>query len=140
MDVAVLEVNKDKVRNLGITLPQSIGLTPQLTSTTSSSTATSTGTTGTTTGTTSGLTLNNLAHLNATDFAVSITGGTLNALLTDSDTRILQNPRIRATDGQRATLKIGSKIPIATGSTTSTLTTTALATTQFTLHRRRCEH
>ena len=30
-----------------------------------------------------------------------------------ADTRILQNPRIRATDGQRATLKIGSKIPIA---------------------------
>jgi len=40
----------------------------------------------------------------------------LNALLSDADTRILQNPRIRATDGQRATLKIGSKIPIATGS------------------------
>ena len=135
VDVAVLEVNRDKVRNLGITLPQSIGLTPQLASTTAAaSTATGTGTgTGTTpTTSTSGLTLNNLAHLNATDFAVSITGGTLNALLTDSDTRILQNPRIRATDGQRATLKIGSKIPIATGSTTSTLTTTALATTQFT--------
>ena len=29
VDVAVLEVNRDKVRNLGITLPQSIGLTPQ---------------------------------------------------------------------------------------------------------------
>ena len=29
---------------------------------------------------------------------------------------MLQNPRIRATDGQRAQLKIGSKIPIATGS------------------------
>ena len=40
----------------------------------------------------------------------------MNALLTDTDTRILQNPRIRATDGQRATLKIGIKIPVATGS------------------------
>ena len=121
VDVAVLEVNRDKVRNLGITLPQSIGLTPQLSNanstTTTSSTTTTTSTTSTaTTSTTSSLTLNNLAHLNATNFAVSITGGTLNALLTDSDTRILQNPRIRATDGQRATLKIGSKIPIATGS------------------------
>jgi len=47
---------------------------------------------------------------------VTISGGTVNALLSDSDTRILQNPRIRATDGQRATLKIGSKIPVATGS------------------------
>jgi general secretion pathway protein D len=47
---------------------------------------------------------------------VSVTGGTVNALLSDSDTRILQNPRIRATDGQKASLKIGSKIPVATGS------------------------
>src|SRR6202035_2654563 len=72
-------------------------------------------TTGTTTAS-SNFTLNSLAHLNATNFAVNITGGTLNALLTDADTHILQNPRVRATDGQRATLKIGQKIPIATGS------------------------
>ena len=114
VDVAILEVNRDKMRNLGITLPQSVTVTPQaspsLTNTTTSSTN------GGTTTTTSNFTLNSLANLNATNFAVSITGGTLNALLTDSDTRILQNPRIRATDGQRATLKIGSRIPIATGS------------------------
>ncbi len=114
VDVAVLEVNKDKVRNLGITLPQSIGLTPQASpSVTTTGTTTTTGT-GTTTSST--FTLNSLANINATNFAVSITGGTLNALLTDSDTRILQNPRIRATDGQRAQLKIGTKIPVATGS------------------------
>jgi general secretion pathway protein D len=47
---------------------------------------------------------------------VTIGGGTLNALLSDADTRVLQNPQIRATDGQNAKLKIGSKIPIATGS------------------------
>ena len=114
VDVAILEVNRDKMRNLGITLPQSVTLTPQASPTATSSSTTTT--TGTTTTTTSNFTLNSLANLNATNFAVSITGGTLNALLTDSDTRILQNPRIRATDGQRATLKIGSRIPIATGS------------------------
>ena len=114
VDVAVLEVNKDKMRNLGITLPQSIGLTPQASpSVTTTGTTTTTGT-GTTTSST--FTLNSLANINATNFAVNITGGTLNALLNDSDTRILQNPRIRATDGQRAQLKIGSKIPVATGS------------------------
>jgi general secretion pathway protein D len=112
VDVAVLEVNRDKVRKLGITLPQSFGLTPQA----APGTTTASGSTPTTGATTSNFTLNSLAHLNATNFAVSISGGTLDALLTDSDTRILQNPRIRATDGQRATLKIGSKIPIATGS------------------------
>ena len=114
VDVAILEVNRDKMRNLGITLPQSVTVTPQASPTATSSSTTTT--TGTTTTTTSNFTLNSLANLNATNFAVSITGGTLNALLSDTDTRILQNPRIRATDGQRATLKIGQKIPIATGS------------------------
>ena len=115
VDVAILEVNRDKMRNLGITLPQSVTVTPQASPTATSSTTTTTTTGGTTT-TSSNFTLNSLANLNATNFAVSITGGTLNALLTDTDTRILQNPRIRATDGQRATLKIGQRIPIATGS------------------------
>jgi general secretion pathway protein D len=115
VDVAILEVNRDKIRNLGITLPQSIGLTPQASNynvNTTSSTTTNT----TTTNNTSGLTLNTLANLNATNFAVTLGGGTLNALLSDADTRVLQNPSIRATDGQNAKLKIGSKIPIATGS------------------------
>jgi general secretion pathway protein D len=114
VDVAVLEVNRDKMRNLGITLPQSIGLTPQASPTATSTTTSSTTPTGTTTSST--FTLNSLANINATNFAVNITGGTLNALLNDTDTRVLQNPRIRATDGQRAQLKIGSKIPVATGS------------------------
>ena len=119
VDVAILSVNRDKVRNLGITLPQSFGLTPTTTSTSSTTPSTATGSTGTTSGTattTSNLTLNNLANLNANNFAVSVTGGTVNALLTDADTRILQNPRIRATDGQKASLKIGTRVPIATGS------------------------
>ena len=110
VDVAVLEVSRQKERNLGITLPTSFGLTPQYSNSNTSSSSTSTSTT------TSGITLNTLGNLNATNFAVSISGGTVNALLSDSDTRILQNPRIRATDGQHATLKIGSKIPVATGS------------------------
>ena len=112
VDVAVLEVNRDKVRNLGITLPTSFGLTPQLPTTTTSTTSSTTSSTNTGTN----LSLNNLAHLNASDFAVTVSGATVNALLNDTDTRVLQNPRIRATDGQRATLKIGQKIPIATGS------------------------
>lgn len=137
VDVAVLEVSRDKLRNLGITLPQSFGLTPTATSSTSSTATSSTSTsTGTTSGTTTSqnLTLNTLGNLNATNFAVTVTGGTVNALLSDSDTRVLQNPRIRASDGQQATLKIGSKIPVATGSYSSTLSTTASlgVQTQFT--------
>jgi general secretion pathway protein D len=120
VDVAVLEVNRQKERNLGITLPTSIGITPVATgsngvSTTTNGTSTTNGGT-TTNNSTTQITLNTLANANATNFAVTITGGQVNALLSDSDTRILQNPRVRATDGQRATLKIGSKIPVATGS------------------------
>ena len=137
VDVAVLEVSRDKLRNLGITLPQSFGLTPQTSnanSTTSTSSTSNSNGTSTTPTTSTNLTLNTLGNLNATNFAVTVSGGTVNALLTDNDTRILQNPRVRATDGQRAQLKIGSKIPVATGSYSSTLSTTASlgVQTQFT--------
>ncbi|MBS1798918.1 MAG: type II and III secretion system protein [Acidobacteria bacterium] len=116
VDVAILQVNRDKVRNLGITLPQSITITPQASSNSTSSSSSSSSSSNNNSTTPSNFTLNSLANINATNFAVSIPGATLNALLSSSDTRILQNPRIRATDGQRANLKIGQKIPIATGS------------------------
>lgn len=136
VDVAELEVSRQLERNLGITLPTSFGLTPQYSNANeSTSTGTSTTTSTSTSTTTSGITLNTLGNLNATNFAVSISGGTVNALLSDADTRILQNPRIRATDGQHATLKIGSKIPIATGSYSAgtAITTASLGVqTQFT--------
>jgi general secretion pathway protein D len=139
IDVAVLEVSRQLERNLGITLPTSFGLTPQSSNanqTTSNTSTTSTTTsTGTSTTATSGITLNTIGNLNATNFAVSISGGTVNALLSDAQTRVLQNPRIRATDGQRATLKIGSKIPVATGSYSAgaAVTTASLGVqTQFT--------
>jgi general secretion pathway protein D len=136
VDVSVLEVNRDKLRNIGLTLPQSFGLTlqPPNTSTTTTSTTSTSGTTTTPT-TGSGLTLSNLGGLNSNNFAVSVGTATANLLLTDSDTRVLQNPSIRATDGQKATLKIGSRIPIATGSYSSGVATTAvssLVSTQFT--------
>ena len=114
VDVAILEVNRDKVRKLGITLPQSATLTPQ-SSTSSTSSSTSTSTT-TTTATSSDFTLNTLGNFKATNVAVTIGTAAVDALLTDSDTRVLQNPSLRATDGQQALMKIGSRIPIATGS------------------------
>ncbi|AFL87750.1 type II secretory pathway, component PulD [Terriglobus roseus DSM 18391] len=136
VDVAVLEVNRDRARNLGVTLPQSFSITPQVAnSTTTSSTTGSTTTTGSSTSSTStSPTLNTLAHLTGANFAVSLGTATVNALLTDNDTRVLQNPRIRATDGQRAQLKIGQRIPIATGSYSSGASTSvvsSLVNTQF---------
>jgi general secretion pathway protein D len=141
VDVALLEVNRDRTRTIGIQLPGTAGVQLQqanATSTTTSGTGT-TGTTGTTTGTTTNsttnLTLNNLAHLNANNFAVTIGAATANFLLSDSDTKVLQNPSIRATDGQKADLKIGERIPVATGSYqtgAATAVVSSLVNTQFT--------
>ena len=108
---------------------------PNATSTTTSTTTTSTTTTGPPPGTTTNLTLNNLAHLNATNFAVTVGQATANLLLSDSDTKVLQNPSIRATDGQKADLKIGERIPVATGSYqtgAATAVVSSLVNTQFT--------
>jgi general secretion pathway protein D len=113
VDIAILEVNRDKARRLGISLPQSVTVTPQANPGSTTTSSTSSSTTGTTT---SNFTLNTLANMKASNFAVNLTGATVDALLTDSDTRVLQNPSIRATDGKQATMKIGSRIPIATGS------------------------
>ena len=140
VDVALLEVNRDKTRTIGVQLPGSFGLQlqpPNATTTTTGTTTTGTTTTGTTTtGTTStNLTLNNLAHLNATNFAVTVGQATANLLLSDSDTKVLQNPSIRATDGQKADLKIGERIPVATGSYqtgAATAVVSSLVNTQFT--------
>jgi len=140
VDVAVLEVSRNYERTIGIQLPQTATVNFQAsnynnttTSTSSSSSSTTTGT-STTTDQSNGLTLNSLAHLNGTNFAVTIGQATANLLLTDSSTRILQNPRIRASDGQEATLKIGEKLPVATGSYqtgAATAIVSSLVNTQF---------
>ena len=64
----------------------------------------------------SGLTLNSFTSLNAGDFSVSIPGISFSLLASDSDTKVLQRPEIRVLDSEKASLKIGDRVPIATGS------------------------
>ncbi|MGB8131538.1 MAG: cohesin domain-containing protein [Candidatus Angelobacter sp.] len=111
VDVWVAQVRRDKLRNLGITPPQNLTAALQGTNTTSS---TGTGTTTTTSG--GSLNFNDLQHLNSTNYAVTIDPLKAVALFSDADTKIMQNPKIRATDNEKATLTIADKIPIATGS------------------------
>jgi general secretion pathway protein D len=130
VDVDVLEVNRDKTRTLGLNLPGSISFQLQSATTPNSS---STDASGNTT-TTNNLTLNDLGNLSAKNFGVTVGAATANLMLSDSDTKVLQSPRLRATDGQNAKLKIGSRIPIATGSYSTGTTATAvsgLVNTQF---------
>ena len=116
IDVAVLQVRRDRMRTLGISPPTSVsaGIVP-FSSTTTTTTGT-TGTTGSTTTSSGNLTLNVLKSLTDRDISVTIPQASANFLSSDADTRLLQNPQIRASDGVKASLKIGDRIPIATGS------------------------
>jgi general secretion pathway protein D len=119
VEVAIMQVTRDKMRTYGISPPTSATVALQNninTTTTSSSTTSTSTTTSNTTGTANQINLNRLGNLNATDFTVTINPATATALLSDTDTKLLQNPQIRALDGQKASLKIGDRVPVATGS------------------------
>jgi len=103
VDVYVMEVRRDKLHDIGLSPPTSLSVSS-----------------------TSSETLNNIGD--SSSYTYSIGEAAAEMLLTDSSTRILQNPRIRAVDGQKATLKIGERLPVATGSYTSSSTTTAVET------------
>ncbi|HEY5176569.1 MAG TPA: cohesin domain-containing protein [Terriglobales bacterium] len=119
VEVAIMQVTRDKLRNLGINPPTNVSVQLQANNTTTTTTTVNgnAGTGGTaTTGTTGSLSLNNLAHLNATNFQVTIPAATANFLYSDSDSKLISQPQIRASDGQKASLKIGERVPVATGS------------------------
>ena len=114
VEVVIMQVSRDKMRNLGVNPPTSVQvqLQPNISTTTAA-----TGANGAATTPASGsLNLNSLAHLNATDFQVTIPQASIQALFSDSSTKLIQNPQIRALDGQKASLKIGDRVPVATGS------------------------
>jgi general secretion pathway protein D len=105
IQVEVLEARTDRLRNLGVSPGQSASIAINPNSTTGGSNTT-----------TNNTTLNTLSHLNSNDYVVTLPNFTANAVLTDSYTKIIQNPELRSVDGQQAKLKIGDRIPIATGS------------------------
>jgi general secretion pathway protein D len=113
IDVVVMQVSKDRTRTLGVTPPTSTSLS--LNNNVNSTTTSSTGSSGSS-GSSGGINLNRIGNLNATDFTITIPGISASAIMGDSNTKIIQNPQIRALDGQKATLKIGDRVPVATGS------------------------
>lgn len=131
LQVDVLEAQLDHERTLGIQPGQSATLA--FTGTPTSSTST---TSTTSTSTTPSIPLN--VHLSSADYSLTLPGATLNALLTDSATKIIQDPTIRIVDGATAKLAIGDKVPVATGSfqagvgVTGTAGVSPLVNTQFT--------
>jgi len=100
IEVAVLEVGRDRLRTFGVNPPTSFTASLQPTGSTGSG----------------GFSLSSLAALTASNIQISIPSASLSMLMSDSNTKVLQKPQIRALDNEKATLKIGDRIPIATGS------------------------
>jgi general secretion pathway protein D len=118
VDVLVLEVDRNTLFQLGIQPPSSTTLTfvPPGTTTTTTGTGTTGTTTTTTTTTNNNVALRNLNQLNSQNFQLSIPPTTAEFLASNSKTKLLQNPRVRATDNKQASIRIGSRVPVAQGS------------------------
>jgi general secretion pathway protein D len=122
LHVQVVTASVDRLRDLGILPGQSVSVafTPRTTLQPNSGSGSS-GTGGSTTTNTSTInatqiTLDNLRNLSGADYSATLPGATANAILTDNKTRIIQDPEVRVSDGEKATLKIGERVPVATGS------------------------
>jgi general secretion pathway protein D len=118
VDVVVMQVRRDKTRDLGVVPPTSasVQLTPLQNSNTTTTTTTTTGTTTTPTTPTNNLTFNTFKHLGSNNYAVTLNGATLNFLFSDANSKIIQQPQIRSLDGSKGSIKIGQRVPVATGS------------------------
>ena len=113
LDVAVVEADRSRIRDLGLTTvatsPLSspniagIGFNPRSAVTSGDTTIPA-------------IPLSKLGKISTADFSISVPGAVANALLSDSHTHVLQNPQVRVTDGLTAKLRIGTRIPYATGS------------------------
>lgn len=145
IDVIVMSANRSITRNIGANILGSGGLsvpfsfTPRNPTTTnnnggSTGGTTTGGTTTTTNNTTNAVTIARAGKFSSADYSVTFPSATVQALLTDANTRILQRPQVRATDGQKSSVLIGSQIPYVSGSLNSAVATPGAipyATTQF---------
>lgn len=107
VDITVMEVSRDKMREIGLSPPTSLTVDSG-----------------------SSQTLEQIGHTSAYD--ITIGQAAADFLLTDSNTHVLQNPQLRALNGEQAILDFGEKLPVATGSYTyATGSASAAAETQF---------
>ena len=120
--VQVLTASRDRLRDLGILPGQTVAVTftprtaLQPNSSSSGSGGSSSSNSSSTTATASQILLNSLHSLGTADYSITLPGATANAIMSDNKTHIIQDPEVRVSDGERAQLKIGERVPIATGS------------------------
>jgi general secretion pathway protein D len=119
VDITVMEVNRDRIRDLsatfltsgaaGLKIPVNYG---------AATSSTTTNADGSTTTTQSGgaLSLLKFGKLSIHDFTAEVPTALFQAVMSDSQTRVVQQPQVRAVEGNKASLRIGDKVPYATGS------------------------
>jgi general secretion pathway protein D len=116
--VQVLTASINRLRDLGLLPGQSVTLAfnPTCANQPSSSSSSCGTSTSGTASTAAQIALNNIKNLSTADYSLTLPGATANAILTDNQTKIIQDPEVRVSDGEKVTLKVGERVPIATGS------------------------
>lgn len=100
LEVAIVEVKRSSLRNLGIQWPNQLSLAPL--------------TAG------KALTLQELTDLDAGGIGAAISPLTINLVDNGDVTNLLANPRIRTRNREKAMIKIGDRVPVITTTATST--------------------
>ncbi|HUQ95968.1 MAG TPA: cohesin domain-containing protein [Bryobacteraceae bacterium] len=129
IDVVVMEISKTRSRDLAASIANggvpglntAVQFTPRnpVLSGGTTTTTPSTGTNGTTTTTATpnqAISLARIGRISSNDFSVTLPGAIFKALLTEREGRVLQSPQVRAVEMQKASLRLGDKIPFASGS------------------------
>jgi len=118
VELEILEVNRNKLKNYGI----------ELSNYTAQATFSPTGQAGELGGGFTNVRAQVLSSLNVSDFVLSIPSTVLVRFLQNEDTtRILANPRLRAAEGKKTSLRIGTEVPIPV----TTFTATQAGTSTF---------
>jgi len=123
VQVSILQAVANRMRDLGITPGSSAVLTFSPPNGTSPTSPTTTGTSTTV----PSITLQQLEKLSGADYSITLPGASAMAAITDNTTKIIDDPEIRVVDGQSAKLRVGDRVPIATGSFQAGLGATSTA-------------
>lgn len=98
IDIMVMQISRARLNTLGTNVPTSTSVALQSPTTTGN--------------------LVKLGSLNGNNFVTPVPGASFSFLTSDGNTKILQKPKLRALNNEKASLKIGDRVPIATGSFT----------------------
>src|SRR6185295_16329846 len=112
VDVELLQINTARLRDLGVSLSSySVGQSLDLGTSTGGTGTGGTGGTGTTP-TPSGVRLSDLQFINQSNWLLTIPSFLYNFVKSNTDAQLLAKPQLRITEGEKASLVIGDRVPI----------------------------